>query len=100
MPGRRRFRASPGVEHPEAPEAARRAALALLARRDHSSAELAAKLTAKGYTPEAAREAIEALREFEPFDRGLYAGPVGVVSREGAEIAVAIRSARIDGDEM
>ncbi|MFZ9653978.1 MAG: regulatory protein RecX [Steroidobacteraceae bacterium] len=62
MPGRRRFRASPGVEHPEAPEAARRAALALLARRDHSSAELAAKLTAKGYTPEAAREAIEALK--------------------------------------
>jgi len=53
VPGRRRFRASPGVEHPEAPEAARRAALALLARRDHSSAELAAKLTAKGYTPEA-----------------------------------------------
>jgi len=45
-------------------------------------------------------EAIEALREFEPFDRGLYAGPVGVVSRDGAEIAVAIRSARIDGDQL
>ncbi|MFM2163581.1 MAG: hypothetical protein RL325_18 [Planctomycetota bacterium] len=44
--------------------------------------------------------AIEALRDFEPFDRGLYAGPVGVVSREGAEIAVAIRSARIDGDRL
>jgi menaquinone-specific isochorismate synthase len=25
---------------------------------------------------------------------------VGVVSRDGAEIAVAIRSARIDGDEL
>jgi len=45
-------------------------------------------------------EAIEALRDFEPFDRGLYAGPVGVVSRDGAEIAVAIRSARIDGDQL
>jgi menaquinone-specific isochorismate synthase len=44
--------------------------------------------------------AIEALRALEPFDRGLYAGPVGVVSRDGAEIAVAIRSARIDGDRL
>lgn len=42
--------------------------------------------------------AIDALRDLEPFDRGLYAGPVGVVSRDGAEIAVAIRSARIEGD--
>jgi menaquinone-specific isochorismate synthase len=45
-------------------------------------------------------EAIHALREFEPFDRGLYAGPVGVASRDGAEIAVAIRSARIEGDAL
>ena len=44
--------------------------------------------------------AIAALRELESFDRGLYAGPVGVVSRDGAEIAVAIRSARIDGDSL
>lgn len=44
--------------------------------------------------------AIEALRTFEPFDRGLYAGPVGVVSREGAELAVAIRSARVEGDSL
>lgn len=45
-------------------------------------------------------DAIDTLRDLEPFDRGLYAGPVGVVSRDGAEIAVAIRSARIDGDEL
>lgn len=45
-------------------------------------------------------DAIEALRAFEPFDRGLYAGPIGVASRDGAEIAVAIRSARIDGDTL
>lgn len=43
-------------------------------------------------------QAIEALRAFEPFDRGLYAGPVGVVSRDGAEIAVAIRSALVSGN--
>ena len=42
--------------------------------------------------------AIEALRALEPFDRGLYAGPVGVLSGEGCEVAVAIRSALIDGD--
>jgi menaquinone-specific isochorismate synthase len=45
-------------------------------------------------------EAIVALRDFEPFDRGLYAGPIGVVSRDGAEIAVAIRSARIEGNAL
>ena len=45
-------------------------------------------------------DAIESLRDLEPFDRGLYAGPVGVVSRDGAEIAVAIRSARIEGDTL
>lgn len=44
--------------------------------------------------------ATEALRALEPFDRGLYAGPVGVVSRDGAEIAVAIRSALIEGDVL
>jgi menaquinone-specific isochorismate synthase len=45
-------------------------------------------------------DAVAALREFEPFDRGLYAGPVGIVSRDGSEFAVAIRSARIDGDVL
>jgi len=55
-------------------------------------------------TPAVAGAPVEAatlaLRDFEPFDRGLYAGTVGVVSRDGAEIAVAIRSARIDGDTL
>lgn len=41
--------------------------------------------------------AIKALRELETIGRGLYSGPVGIVSRDRAEIAVAIRSARIDG---
>lgn len=45
-------------------------------------------------------DAVAILRALEPFDRGLYAGPVGVVSADGAEVAVAIRSARIEGDAL
>jgi menaquinone-specific isochorismate synthase len=45
-------------------------------------------------------KAIDALRELEPFDRGLYAGPLGVMSAEGAEVAVAIRSALVEGDRL
>lgn len=45
-------------------------------------------------------DAVAILRALEPFDRGLYAGPVGVVSADGAEIAVAIRSARVEGDSL
>ena len=41
--------------------------------------------------------AIKALGELETIGRGLYAGPVGIVSRDKSEIAVAIRCARIDG---
>ena len=37
-------------------------------------------------------EAIRFIEENEPFDRGWYAGPVGAVSRDEAEFAVAIRS--------
>lgn len=37
--------------------------------------------------------------EFERFDRGLYAGPIGWVNSEGeGEFFVAIRSALVDGD--
>jgi regulatory protein len=50
-------------EHPESPESARRYALGLLARRDFGSAELINKLTVKGYTAEAAAEAVAALQE-------------------------------------
>jgi menaquinone-specific isochorismate synthase len=37
-------------------------------------------------------EAARFIEENEPFDRGWYAGPVGAVSRDEAEFAVAIRS--------
>ncbi|HLT46443.1 MAG TPA: isochorismate synthase [Rubricoccaceae bacterium] len=50
---------------------------------------------AVGGTPaEAARAAI---RRMEPFDRGLYAGPVGWVGRDAAEFAVGIRSGLVHG---
>ena len=43
-----------------------------------------------GQPPRRAREVIAGM---EPFDRGLYAGPVGCCSQAGTEVAVAIRSA-------
>lgn len=40
--------------------------------------------------------ALHAIRSAEPFDRGLYAGPLGWIGAESAEFAVAIRSALIE----
>lgn len=37
--------------------------------------------------------ALQFIREHEGFDRGFYAGPIGYVHKDGAEFAVAIRSA-------
>lgn len=47
-------------------------------------------------------EALRTLRAVESFDRGLYSGPLGWISAEGAEFAVAIRSALVhpSGDEV
>ena len=39
-------------------------------------------------------------RRGEDFDRGFYAGPFGTVGRSETEIAVAIRTARVDGDRV
>ena len=41
------------------------------------------------------REAMRVIREEEPFDRGMYAGPFGWLGGAGAEFAVAIRSALV-----
>jgi isochorismate synthase len=44
------------------------------------------------------REALAAIEALEPFDRGLYAGPVGWVDAAGdGEWAVALRGATLDG---
>ncbi|MBP4041709.1 MULTISPECIES: isochorismate synthase [Aeromonas] len=49
----------------------------------------------------APREAALAfIREFEPYDRGWYAGACGMLSRETSEFSVAIRSARIRGQRI
>lgn len=45
-------------------------------------------------------EALEAIRELEPFDRGMYAGPVGWIGAEGAEFAVGIRSGLVGGRRL
>ena len=58
-----RGRAGKAPEHPDSPEAARRAALLLLGRRDYASGELLTKLTVSGYTQEAAQAAVSALQE-------------------------------------
>ncbi|MFM2481914.1 isochorismate synthase MenF [Celerinatantimonas sp. YJH-8] len=46
------------------------------------------------------QNAYQFLRQNEPFERGWYAGVVGCISAETAELAVAIRSAMQDGDEL
>jgi len=67
-----RGRAGKAPEHPDSPEAARRAALLLLGRRDYASGELLAKLSVSGYTPEAAQAAVAALQEERLLDDGRF----------------------------
>jgi isochorismate synthase/2-succinyl-5-enolpyruvyl-6-hydroxy-3-cyclohexene-1-carboxylate synthase/2-succinyl-6-hydroxy-2,4-cyclohexadiene-1-carboxylate synthase/O-succinylbenzoate synthase len=45
--------------------------------------------------------ALSAIRQNEPFDRGLYAGPLGWIGADSAEFCVAIRSALVEhtGDD-
>jgi menaquinone-specific isochorismate synthase len=50
---------------------------------------------AVGGTP--TEDAVQWIRNAEPFDRGWYAGPVGWVGADGAEFAVAIRSGLVAG---
>ena len=49
--------------------------------------------------------ALDAIDRLEPFDRGLYAGPVGWIGRdesgrEAADLAVGIRSGLVDGRSL
>jgi menaquinone-specific isochorismate synthase len=44
--------------------------------------------------------ALATLESIEPFDRGWYAGPVGRIGRDEAELAVGIRSAIIQGNQV
>lgn len=47
-----------------------------------------------------AAPALSFLRENEPFDRGWYSGPVGVITSDSAEFAVAIRSCLLCGPRL
>lgn len=51
---------------------------------------------AVGGTPRA--EALRFIRERERMDRGWYAAPVGWIGRDAGEMAVALRSALLDGE--
>jgi menaquinone-specific isochorismate synthase len=44
--------------------------------------------------------ALERIAEWEPFDRGWYAAPVGWVSRTSAEFAVAIRCGLVQPERL
>jgi len=46
------------------------------------------------------KAAVERIAQLEPFDRGWYAAPVGWVSRDAAEFAVAIRSALVNNEKL
>ena len=64
-------------------------------------AEVIAKLhptPAVGGTPK--EEALHWINELEDFDRGWYAAPVGWISHDAVEFAVAIRSALVQGDTV
>ncbi len=50
-----------------------------------------------GFPSQAAQNRIA---EYEPFDRGWYAGAVGWIGRDSAEMAVAIRSGLVTGKEL
>lgn len=45
-------------------------------------------------------EALAAIRDWEPFARGWYAGPVGCAGYDQSEFAVAIRSALVNHDKL
>ncbi len=45
-------------------------------------------------------EALRFIAEEEPFDRGIYAAPVGWVGYDSAEFCVAIRSGLVQGNEL
>jgi menaquinone-specific isochorismate synthase len=45
-------------------------------------------------------QALQLIQQLEPFERGWYAAPVGWVSHDAAEFAVAIRSGLVDLDRL
>ena len=78
-----------------------RTGIAGLLNEDEVDATLLAALhptPAVGGTPRDA--ALEWIAAREPFDRGIFAGPVGWVGYDAAEFCVGIRSGLVSGDEI
>ncbi|HOD95138.1 MAG TPA: isochorismate synthase [Candidatus Hydrogenedentes bacterium] len=46
------------------------------------------------------KEALQYLREHEPFERGIFAAPVGWIARDSADFFVGIRSAAVLGNRL
>ena len=46
------------------------------------------------------KEALEFIKQHEPFSRGWYGTPIGWLSPEKSDVAVAIRSAWVDGNKL
>ncbi|MCP4913368.1 MAG: isochorismate synthase [Oligoflexia bacterium] len=70
-------------------------------KKDLSNLDIIRKLhptPAVGGIPQ--KEALEFIKEHEPFHRGLYAAPIGMVDSHSSEFAVGIRSALIKGNEV
>jgi menaquinone-specific isochorismate synthase len=44
--------------------------------------------------------ALRWIAKHEPFDRGIYAAPVGWIGLDGAEFCVALRSGLVRGNEL
>lgn len=45
-------------------------------------------------------QALSEIKKHEPFDRGLYAGPIGWIGSDAAEFAVGIRSGLVEGNNL
>ena len=82
------------------PEAARAAAVSLLARRDLASGELRARLAARGFAPDAAQEAVQGLvREGVVNDERYARNYVAYHARRGqgpVRIALLLRGLGVD----
>ena len=53
---------------------------------------------AVGGTPK--EKALKLISELEPYTRGLYAAPIGYLSKDNTELAVAIRCALINAENL
>lgn len=46
------------------------------------------------------KDAINLIKKIEPFDRGWYASPLGLISKDKSDLCVALRSALVTGNKL